>query len=236
MREIEGFPLDELPQGEKLMNVDGEPTMVQYDSRRGIGSYEQIFHLKPKDMEDKVVVDLGSSQHQTFAEEVGRSTLYKPKTLISVDPLAEFKEKDDLHVVSAKAEAMPFKENIDLILASNSVPLYLRTPASIVKAFEEIIDSIKIGGEARIFPLAYSPHGDEFDPEKNIIRPSKIVYPPNDEGVFDDILHVLQQKYQIQVIRYPVWVRDLVNPDEKIMLQGLDIKKTGENNEALPFN
>lgn len=231
----ERFQLDNLPHHEKMMDVDGEPTMIQHDSRRGIRSYERIFHITPDDIKDRIVVDLGSSMHQDFAEEVDRSTSYEPKMMISVDPLAEFKERDNLNVVAAKAEAMPFHENVDLILACNSVPLYLRTPENIALAFEEIIKSLKVGGEARIFPLAYSPLGHGYDAETNTIEPSRIVYPPNDNGMFDDILETLEQKYQLKITKDLVPTPDPTDTDNKIYLTSVTIQKIGETNETLSF-
>lgn len=234
MMNHERFSLDGLPPEESLMEVDGEPTMVQHDTTRRINDYEQIFHLTPEDVAGKVVVDLGASKHQDFAEEVDRSTRYEPKMMISVDPLAEFKERDKLNVVAAKAEAMPFHENVDLILACNSVPLYLRTPESILQAFEEIINSLKVGGEARIFPLAYSPLGHGYDAETNTIETSRIVYPPNDNGMFKEILQTLEQKYQIQITQEPKWNTDPEDPEEKIMLITLKIRKIDGKNATLP--
>ena len=257
----ERFGLDAIPDHEKIMTTDGEPIMVHYnDFGRGLHSYEIIFELEPRDIDDKIVVDLGSAKHQRFAKEIEGTTLYNPKAVISVDPLYEEGVKDDVlqdlkrrgvdtsnitseeydkyreqyladhpsnkNIVVARGENLPFNQSVDVILASNSVPLYLRTKESVLRSFEQMILALKPGGEARVFPLAYSPAGHGYDAGTETIEPSKIVYSPKDDGVFASILDELAEKYDIDYYMHDVWVRD---PEDqagpKIPLQALTIKK-----------
>jgi hypothetical protein len=207
--------LDEIPEIESLMTIAGEPTRVKHDTHRGIKSYESIFHISPEELEGKIVVDLGSARDQKFAAEIAKSAEYNPATVISIDPLAEPSVDSDPSLVLANADAMPFNSSVDLILACNSVPEYLRSAEDIKKVFQEIIESLKIGGKAKIFPLAFSESKSDFDPETQKLSAPTLIYMPDDDGVFRKIFGELKEQYKIDIVLDIVWCPDPEDPDEK---------------------
>ncbi len=259
---VERYSISDIPSHEKMIHTDGEPTLVLYDNYgRGLNSYEQIFRLRPHDLDDKIVIDLGSAKNQVFANDIEKSSLYHPKEVISVDPLYEEGIKDEIQkdlqsrginipetgisnqdypeykkayfnrhphnnkIIVARGEQLPFNGSVDLILACNSVPLYLRTKDSIFKAFEEMLIALKSGGEARVFPLAYSPLGHGYDPDNGTIEPSKFVFPPNDNGVFEAVFFDLQEKYDFKMSVYFIDIKNPEDPDEDLYVPGVIFRK-----------
>lgn len=91
---------------------------------RGLKEYLELFHLDLEDLKGKTILDLGSGQ-STFAQEVKEKGIDAKVYSLDVD-FGEVESQEDIERIRGVAQHMPFEEkSFDLILASNSVPLWI---------------------------------------------------------------------------------------------------------------
>jgi ubiquinone/menaquinone biosynthesis C-methylase UbiE len=114
----------------------------------------------------EIILDLGSGLFQDLARSANRNGL--KSEIISVDPTLsaqsnnihfarteKYVNKLDNHpkTVSAYSELLPFRENtFDKIIALFSIPFYSQSTKHFIQSLQEMIRSVKIGGEIKISP------------------------------------------------------------------------------------
>lgn len=142
-------------------------------TERGLEGYKEYLRITEEDIKRwKVIIDLGAGLEQNFAKEVKKLNI--DTTVISVDPSLAIPEKEDLErlfpeererrksardnpepfTLSVLAQDLPIVSgSIDAILALHSVTQYVEDETQMRSIFLEIERVLKVGGEARMYPL-----------------------------------------------------------------------------------
>jgi ubiquinone/menaquinone biosynthesis C-methylase UbiE len=127
--------------------------------------------LSEAELRGKKILDIGSSRHAKFAREAESKDI----EVISLNPelaiekvglkraIKETAEQKGLPGVAALAQELPFPDNtFDLEVSLYGVPGYLPKFVSEYQlAFQEIIRTLKPGGEAKLFPISDKLAGTE---------------------------------------------------------------------------
>ncbi|OGY64743.1 MAG: hypothetical protein A3I24_02425 [Candidatus Harrisonbacteria bacterium RIFCSPLOWO2_02_FULL_41_13b] len=136
-------------------------------------NFEQIIEelkLKQEDLEDKIILDIGSGGGG-FAAGVKENPELNSR-VISLDPnynLEKLSEEnanlikkavrelksEQLPMVAGLSQELPFKdESIDLVISNHAVPWHILDSADKVsKSIKEMIRVLKPGGEIRLHPV-----------------------------------------------------------------------------------
>ncbi|MEK9155927.1 MAG: class I SAM-dependent methyltransferase [Patescibacteria group bacterium] len=175
-----------------IQSTEGWLTEVKRTGRP-LSSYEKVFNIKPEDINGKDILDLGSGPKQEFAN--GLENFYRPHRVVSLDPFAE--KQVHPNIIGGRVEQLPFQEeSFDRIYAHNSIPLYLRSRESIIEALSQIFRSLKPGGTAEFFPLAFLP----LEPRVINGKDQPLFYYENRE-FFDDLIGRVTEKFPGMVIK-----------------------------------
>lgn len=133
-------------------------------------AYKELLNISEEKLKKKVILNLGSGMRQKFEEEARSKgieiislspDLSKRKYRESINPeaLERFLDSEN-RSVSGIGQELPFKDaSFDFILSLYSVPYYLDRPVQkdeLSLILEEIVRVLKIGGEARIYPIEKS--------------------------------------------------------------------------------
>lgn len=173
------------------------------EERKSPEQYLELFHLGEDDLERlkyNRILDLGSGVQKPFIKflkEKGIQNVTSLEPKLSATSMSVEKGKN----VAGLASDLPFdKEVFDTVFASNSVPGYLENLEQVRRSLEEIVRVLKLGGEARIFPLLYSPKLKEQLPllqAGELPGGLDIVAYRHDKEKFEPLLHALQEEYHV---------------------------------------
>ena len=165
--------------------------------------YLEIFHLQESDLEhmkDMRILDLGSGVQTPFAEILKEKGI---ENVFSLEPkfFSTSVSVEKGNNIAGLANNLPFeKEVFDIVFASNSVPGYLETIEQVQESLEEVIRVLKFGGEARFFPLLYSPKLTQRLPllrTGRLPQGLEIITYRHDKDKFEPLLQLLQEKHHI---------------------------------------
>lgn len=144
---------------------------------RDLEKYSRAFHLEPKDLSGKKILDIGSGSQGTFARQANK--LHAEVFSLSPNLINWPQRKQEKGLLSyiirdnywrersvaARSQQIPFKENqFDMVTSLFSVPNYLSEHAQIFSSIQEMTRVLKPGGECYIGPIFYlGSHNLKYD-------------------------------------------------------------------------
>jgi ubiquinone/menaquinone biosynthesis C-methylase UbiE len=126
-------------------------------TERNLPKYLERLNLKPEDLRDKKILDVGSGVGRFAAE----AKDFGVEDVVSLDPGLKLKRNREKSkkigagaAMAARADALPFRDgSFDLVLNSFSVPMWSESPGEMEETFREELRTLRPGGEIRIAPV-----------------------------------------------------------------------------------
>lgn len=184
-KKVRRFSMSNLSPEERAKKValsyPKEDTMHWFAADNNLEEYERLLGFKRKDLEGKMVLDLGTSPTDRLAKDVKEVGINA--TVVGLSPdlgnlypneiqVPGMEDEWDRLGVAAIGQAMPFKdESFDVILGAYSVTWRAATYPEQVEAWvSEIGRVLKPGGEARLGPTYNCYGGDAMGKDMENVK------------------------------------------------------------------
>lgn len=133
-----------------------------------VRNYFKNLDIIPDELNGKKILDIGSGANLDFAKYLSEHHI--AGEVVSVDPAA-LESSAGIKGVRAFGEKLPFKnESFDVVVSNNSVPsIYYNYPSSmemkkrIEESLQEMLRTVKGGGEIRFYPVYRGGDGTLFE-------------------------------------------------------------------------
>lgn len=169
---------------------------ISLPTDRDIHEYEKYLGLNLSGMKGDLVLDIGSSNTETFSKQAAELGI----KVVSINPkLKKERIRNKIttgpkNSVAGRAQEMPFTDNVfDYEVALFSVPVWIPSDfEEYKKFFSEIVRTLKPGGKGYIFPVVY--YKKDFIRENNseLLPKDKVSYEfqnvPNEQYLYRLIL------------------------------------------------